>query len=550
MFRSACFLFTLPFLLLPALLRGQTATQSVPLVAGWNSVWLEVDPAAARPEQVFAGLPLEQVWCYFPTARPVQFIDDPAAAKWNRESWSSWRPAGHPEVFLNDLSAVFGGRAYLIKASGAAALTVTGTPVVRPLTWRADSFNLVGFPMDPASSGQLATTFFSGVPELAASQKFRLTPAGTWTAFGATDRIRSGQAFWIFANGAAQFSGPLRLSARELVFPPQGTEQTLIVRNDSSLHFTATVTNTASLPILLAVPEPGNGRTAWTPLASTTLTLPPFGEASLRLGANRTNLNATAANTLTISGGGAVLKVPARIEVAAETLAAGSKVGLWVGDVTFDNVTDVNNSPTIPVPSAGTFSMRVLVHVSASGQVKMLKQVTLMKKIEPPGAAQHFALITDDLLLPSFTGATTKDGKPFGGRISAIGYDFSGNELPLTGAFGGTLSGTIAIGRNLPTHPMKHRYHPDHDDKDAQFLPLPAPYPANYTPDKQEVWDISRAVQITFTAPPAAPDPRAAATATASYSETITGLHRQPVKVTGTVELSRLSAIGELNPVP
>lgn len=529
------------------------ATQTVTLKPGWNSVWLEIDADNAEPDAVFAGLPIDQVWCYLAPARAVQFIDDPAAGKWNVESWRSWRPAGHAEAFLNNLGTVLGGRAYLIKLSGTvnATLTLNGTPVVRALSWMADSFNFVGFPMDPATSGQLATSFFSGISELQTSAKYKLTTAGTWTAFTSSDRIKSGEAYWIFSNGAAQFSGPVRLSAGELIYPVRSEEQTLILRNDSPFAVTVTVENTDALPLLIATTNPADERTKWQLWASTVFNVPANGENSLRLGARRTGLTSTVAGALKISGGGALLKTPVRIEVEPATLAASGHVGLWAGTVTLDAVTDVNNSPTTPVPSAGTLGMRVLLHVAANGSVKLLKQVTLMKKIEPASTVQHFALITDDTKLASFTGATLKDGKPFGSRLSAIGYDFAGNELALSGAFGGTLSGTITLDRSLPTHPMRHKYHPDHDDRDAQFQPLPVPYPANFTPDKQEVWDITRALQITFDPPSATLTPgQGTTTASATYRETISGLHKLNIIVSGKLDLQRVNAIGELNPAP
>ena len=224
--------------------------------------------------------------------------------------------------------------------------------------------------------------------------------------------------------------------------------------------------------------------------------------------------------------------------------------GLWIGLASLNKVNDVNDATGGPVPTPAEFDMRFIVHVDASGAARLLKQVILMRRRVPAGQPASFALVTDDNRLPEFTGAELKDGKPFGYRVSSIGYDFAGNELVLNGGFGGALAGTLVIDRNLPTHPMKHRFHPDHDDLDGQFRPLPNPPPPNATPDQDEVWKITRTLELVFDAPGNSNKPADATLRTGTYSETLTGLHKQALVAEGTFTLRRVNQLTELNPAP
>ena len=85
------------FFLAPA--KGGAATQSIPLKPGWNSVWLTVDPADSNPVVVFAGVPVAQVWRWFPTESPVEFIDNPANGLFNADGWRGYFPETQANSF-------------------------------------------------------------------------------------------------------------------------------------------------------------------------------------------------------------------------------------------------------------------------------------------------------------------------------------------------------------------------------------------------------------------------------------------------------------------
>ncbi len=147
-------------------------------------------------------------------------------------------------------------------------------------------------------------------------------------------------------------------------------------------------------------------------------------------------------------------------------------------------------------PTGGSFPLRLLVHVDRQGNARLLKEVIQLFKeptygpdpatpgyqtIIDPGS---FVLITDEDLIPEFGGVAMRDGKPVGLRASTAAYDFSEttpgwqpetHSLPMTGSFGDNNFGvavTIAMNKNFPTNPFRHKFHPDHNNLDNQFLPM------------------------------------------------------------------------------
>jgi len=198
------------------------------------------------------------------------------------------------------------------------------------------------------------------------------------------------------------------------------------------------------------------------------------------------------------------------------------------------------------------FSMRLLIHVDASGQARLLKQViqmwqngTTVPDPEDPevlieGTPGRFVLLTNDALIPNFSGASLRDGVPVGKRISTAHFDYPGNDLAMTGDFGGTntLSATITLPANFPTNPYRHKFHPDHDNIGTQGVAA------------EEAFEITRDIALAFSAT----DPTGANapdygfdTLAGTYREEIAGLHRTPIRIQGTFRLQRVTVIPELN---
>lgn len=203
-------------------------------------------------------------------------------------------------------------------------------------------------------------------------------------------------------------------------------------------------------------------------------------------------------------------------------------------------------------------NLRLLLHVDATGQTRLLKEVLQMwrngtytndgagnKVVAKPG---QFVLLTDDALISQFQGATLRDGESVGRRLSTVGYDFpssaGSNYLNCAGTFAAdqTLSVTLTLPYDDPNNPFKHKYHPDHDNLNARF-----------NGPAVEAYTVTRQVQLRITAtPPAGPavPDYGFNELGGNYSEIITGLHKNAIHLSGTFRLRRAAYLAELNPSP
>jgi hypothetical protein len=244
--------------------------------------------------------------------------------------------------------------------------------------------------------------------------------------------------------------------------------------------------------------------------------------------------------------------------------------GLWSGYVVANNVSDPRSAqPGSPVPTPSEFSFRVLMHVDTRGEARLLREALVMFKpgvLEPseltdgqgrpfnqvaePG---EYVIITDNSLLSLrnsqgqllYRGSTLRDDINVGRRMSSVNFPFD-QPLPLAGVFGtngAVLTATHTMDFDHPWHPFRHLYHPDHDNKTAEFQAAPR---------GNESWDITRRFRFEFLQndPDAAAPPQAGLgqdQVVGRYAETIVGLHKTDIIIGGTFRLTRLLNIAELN---
>jgi hypothetical protein len=300
-------------------------------------------------------------------------------------------------------------------------------------------------------------------------------------------------------------------------------------------------------------------------------------QTRLRLAVRRQNFTSTNyASVIEVrDGAGTRLLVPVSAEALSSAVAvqgAGgekarkdaaseskSRAGLWIGSATLNAVSEPHSAnPTNPTPTKSPLSLTLIIHVDAGGQSRLLKEVVQMwrdgtytndangeRVVDKPG---QYVLLTDETLLPSFKGASLRDGESVGRRISTVGYDFpsssSNNFLNLSGAFavGTNLTATLTLPFDHPTNPFKHKYHPDHDNLDDRFS---GPATESFTTTRQIE------LQPSATSPDGPEEPAYNYDVIGgTYRETITGIHKNTVYVRGTFRLARASLIAELNPSP
>ncbi len=587
---------------------GQWATQSITLNPGWNAVYLEVQPEASDSDAVFASLPVETVWKWNRRFSTVQFLQDPTQLVPGSPDWLMYVPAADPARATRNLFSIRGGQTYLVKlksGSGPVTWTILGQPVIRPVDWLADSFNLVGFPL---ADGDTPTfqAFFAGSPALANQPAYRLSSSGQWERVSnpTSMMLRRGEAYWVFCHGASTYNGPLQLTLEQrdgVSFDRNLIEQTVRIRNATTSPQDVTVAElpsadpaTNSFPALAGdVPlsyyrsDATNRLFGWLPLTNQlrSLRLPPGGEWVLRLSVDRTRMADAGANgpgalyqsLLQVSsdlGVRYILPVTSKglqpdplppvgsssagLQAAPTEAGPDPRAGLWVGSAVINEVSQPANvsSADTPLPVASPLLFRLLVHVDDGSQARLLQQVTAMfkpgtlkpdpedpsrKVVDQPGRS---VLITDDALIPNFSGATLRDGQPVGRRISSAAFGFA-QPIPLaaTGPFGeGRFTCQVDLGYDDPVNPFKHAYHPDHDNLDEHFQ--------DKLPAGTESFSVSRQVELEFTEQ----DPDNLTLAGwgdnqlgGNYRETIAGLHNKDIKVSGTFRLTRISTVGVLN---
>lgn len=571
---------------------AQTLTQSFTLQPGWNALWLEVKPTNTAPGAVFNGVPIESVWTYSTPASSAQFIQDPIEVEWNRSSWRVFVPTNRIESINNNLFALQANRAYLVKLGGAApaTLTVTGRPSFRPLTWEPNAFNLRGLPVDPNAPPTFLDFFRPSAAhydsQLGQLRKItRLNASGHWVQVAPTDTIRAGEALWIYAQGASAYQGPLEVDLEVgdgLVFGSAVEEFTVRLRNLSAAPFVATVGDVSGLanPALAYARLGAATGTEWLGLpGALPLSLAGGAMQPLRLAIRRAAFNEATYETVvaihsgtgcrvllpvsaakSVAGGGAGgLSAVARAGVPRRATPQDDAIalaGLWSGKVQLDAVNEVNSTTdkTLPTAAKSPFTLNLLLHVDATGQTRLLREVIQLfdpgtTTVDTDGVTvvltpRREVLLTENSLVSQFEPLFPRDGQAVGRRLSTSSYDFdtsAGNFLPLTGFFGSsqTLTGTITLTPGFPTNPFLHRYHPDHDNLDATFSSF-----------KQEAYPVTRQLSLVFSPTPPAGTSVADygyQTVGGTYRETITGLHRENLVVQGSFLLQRVSTTAVLN---
>jgi hypothetical protein len=179
------------------------------------------------------------------------------------------------------------------------------------------------------------------------------------------------------------------------------------------------------------------------------------------------------------------------------------------------------------------FPLRTLLHISDSGAATLLSKAFLGQLAVEPN---DVGVCVDESLLK-------QDALEGAQRLVAahlpLNRTISGSALV---APPGAVAFTVITPFNDASNPFVHQYHPDHDNKDARFQPAGAGV---------ESYDITRTCTFEFTT--AAPEGSTvtsgwgATVIGGEYHETISGVHKNDIQVSGTFELRRASEIGVLS---
>jgi hypothetical protein len=551
--------------------------QVITLKPGWNAVFVEVEPNQRELDTLFAGMPVLSVWRWLPTRGDSQFIRDPAEGLENLEGWFGWFPEPRPEAFLSNLFRMDGNTAYLIRLGGTQnrQLVLTGQPRFRAPRWEPSAFTLTGLPVDPAQPPTFAE-FFSASAAHQGQPVFALGADGRWQQVSspAATTVKSGEAYWIWTQGRSRYQGRLHVVLEQgdsLEYSAALEEIRVVLRNFSGVNGSFLVERLGAdpLPLLWRNEDPETGEVGWPNLQTTLMVDAPANEdVFLTLAVRRRaftgdrmddilSIRDEHGQRVLLYAGGNTIQPGGAAAAAADSLMAKTAgptfAGLWVGEVRVDAVSEAQRAGTTPTPTGREFIQRFLIHVDGLGQARLLKDVIQMweegtmipssidpslLEVDQPG---RFVLLTDKNLIGLYNGAALRGGQPVGVRFSTVAYDFADETLEMVGGFGPAeqLSTTIVVEPELPTNPFLHRYHPDHDNLDAQFL--------NF---RLEAYQVVRNIQLSFTVedplgrnPPGWGD----SVVGGVFSESITGLHKNTIFTSGLFRLRRVSAVPVLN---
>jgi len=557
------------------------ATQTFLLQPGWNAIYLEVRPEPNDTDTVFGGLPLASAWTWNPEYPRPEFIEDPDEALIQSPAWLGYFPRPRPEAVLTNLFAVQPNRAYLLKIDGTEPVnwTVRGRPEIRDHRWVPDSFNLVGFPVDPAIPPTFSN-YLAPSPAHAGQPVFRLV-GGTWQQVNpAATQIRSGESYWVYCKGPSDYGGPIDIdldTGSELDYGGALGRAEIRIRNlaavPASIRLTQ-VPGASPLPLQIFRFDPDTSQISWPMLpAQHVESVGEKGELLIDLAPKRAAFSAETGDlilevrngfgfkrSIAVSARTAFAPAPFEERRRAEgrltreaATAVNRYAGLWVGSARVRKVSEAQQGSLQPKPVRDEFGLRVLVHVDGGGTVRLLKEViqlwvegTQIPDPENPGfflvdEPGHFVLVTDESLLSSFEGAALRDGEPVGLRISTVAYDFPQEFVVMTGSFApsNTVAVALVVDSQAPTNPFLHRYHPDHDNLDLRFAAF-----------LEEAYSVTRSIELELTAA----DPLGVARPgygddeiSGVYRETLSGLHRNDIAVEGVFNLRRVSGRPFLN---
>ena len=566
--------------------RGEWATQVLQLKPGWNAVFLEVQPEDNMCDTVFADTPVTSVWKWNRKLQLRQFVKNPNELLPKDPDWLIYFPKTEARAFLSDLHAVFAGQPYLIELGGTENydLTLTGRTGAASLDWLPESFNLAGFFLDPAADVTVKN-FLQHAPTLAGQKVYRVTPEGKSVEFDpATEKMKRGEAFWVYANGVTTYSGPFSATVENgavLDFGKNAKEGAILLTNNTAEPKTVTVRMLPSQrPAAQAAdaeplpPLAGEVQLAyekligWAPLEGRVdFTVAPNSTQRLPLAVRRGEMRNAAKSTVGEGQFETVLQVSdgagALFNLPVKAIAAPDYTGLWVGNATLDKVSEVSRPNDLTTTSASSeFNFRVIIHVDELGNATLLQKVYLLQEEQtvdtsvPPRVIrpERYVLLTREELLVGLSGVSIRDGKFVGRRITApafsevdIDNDGSYDPVPMVGNVlpGSSLTATVNVDYTDPLNPFVHKFHPDHDNLDERF--------ENPISEGRESYSFSRSVQLNFLTQ----DPEQLGLPEwgdsligGTYREDIVGVHKRTVRVEGTFRLSRVSSIGTLNDVP
>lgn len=510
-------LFCAWLLALAAPIQAQWLTQNIELKAGWNAVYLHVDPSHQSLQTLVAedpGNPIMKVWMWSPPVSTLQFVQSPQQPVESTQ-WMNWERTDHEGSLLQRLVP---NAAYLVFVSmdtPTFTWSLKGKPIPPSYDWTTTGLNFLGFPVVPSGSPSFED-FLAKAPQLRMNAEVyqytggELGPSNPARIFALRNtQVRRGHAYWIRAgNVFNRYFAPFNLSlsgANGVHFRDQNNSISFRLSNltDEALTVTLQLMNSQTPPdgepVIHGLPPlwvrgPLNITDLthdYTPLTgSHSWTLPPQSQPgsdievvlALDRGLLTGNVGDLFAGILrfTDSLGFSQINIGTSAEV-------GSSAGLWIGNAQVEEVRQYlvhfgeTGAPPqldeqgryIPLstndlfgPVLRPYPLRLILHnpEAGSGQgARLLQQVyfgmdswtNLVVATQESTLNPNFRDLARRLTATHLPWTRENNGWPFNGRLEGSEYEI---ETTVTIPFDDHAS-----------NPFLHTYHPDHDNLDSRF---------------------------------------------------------------------------------
>jgi hypothetical protein len=558
------------FLLALSPLSAQWYSKTYSLAAGWNGIWLHGDASYTTVAELFASnTNITEVWRWNPNPAQIQFSSSPSTPTTNSDEWTVWKRDDATDQVLQRMVA---SSAYLINNAGSATTVTIKQQASSPAnTWLISGANFMGFPSAGTSSTwPILSNYFAsfingsntGLPSGTKVYKYvggALSGSNPLQVVNTTERLDPDKAYWINLATVSSFTGAIEYEvpgSGGLLFGRTASALTVGVTNRS----TSSVTLTISLDGSEAAPTGQSAISGAVPLTKRvfnsttnsydetavpatgsspayTVTVAAGGRANLDFGVNRASLSTTSsdfyASILRIKDSAGLTDVRLPVSVQPATAA-----GLWIGQVNVSQVVSTQQGSGSNTSRA--YPLYILMHLDTAGNARLLRQAfsgRLVTTSNPLGLAVSEARVL---------GGAASDVKPMRFYMPMMpegSPTILASTTPATFSSGSSVLWNITHDYRDPVNPFVHTYHPDHDNLDARFSATPLAA-------GQESYTIVRACTFSFTSSP--PD-RSTVTGWGTtvlggnYSETLTGLNKVPLTVSGTFAMRRISEIADID---
>ena len=494
--------------------RASHIEETMTLEKGWNAIYLESTPDESSCEAFFKRAPVERVAVYRSDAYSYtrQLADDGTEILQKPISYHVWVPGDED---ASTMTALAGGRAYMIYATDSWSTTFLGVPAAPQQTWRATSgetgfMNIVGV-CAPADAALKAKEYFGEGPYGGAAGSAAYKIGGVKTdapmflsmAISASAKVQGGKAYALTATKDADWPGVIGFLGESTLAFGSGDFSGVTLQNFGTKDrvFRVSIVESAdkaneTFPLgLKRKVRAENGDASWVDVAAGVpwdVEIAAGGLSAQSFAVDRAGMEAGVAYAAVLQIedlGGTQMRV--RVPVTLEEKSADEAdfpAGLWAGYVQLEAVSSLTNET--PSAAAGTLKMNILVHVDANGTPRLLQRVASgvdgegkLRLFKELAAAQAFCenprRLSTVMMSVDTQSVEASDYKTFGDQVQ---FDWT-------------------VDAKARDNPFRHAWHPDHDGKTADYSGDVASGDdlANYVnPVKPELWSVGNALRLSW----------------------------------------------------